>query len=353
MVENQTRELIEQTLEELSEEIRDKELKLAQLREKYISRSGVLPPRTFRDPGWRWTIYMTLGIAYITFIVYYLGIKEAGRGEGFGIPDFLYNVEVQYYGILTFYMIFGMVNIQNHRLKGYQILLLFLGFWCTHWLIYDWSWWAMEIGFGHVDPTIFWTSKFYSPLLIEKPPMWLFLTLAIFGSVMSIYTFSVPKNYSKLLPSIIWLYAVYMNGLVCSMLGLNTPIALAIGLMLIAIAFGLAIYYTYQFMMVKKREKNQKQDSAAPAASASLGKAFVYILIFLVATSYILLATIPLAGFLMGMVAWYVVPLIYMILNTTPFRKLPRKKKIIIGISSLVGIALIMLFLTAAMPYIR
>jgi hypothetical protein len=353
MVKNPTQVPIVPTLEELSEEIRKTENKLSQLRDKYLSRSGVLPPRTFRDSGWRWTIFMTLGIAYITFVVYYLGIKEAGRGEGFGIPDFLYNVEVQYYGILTFYMIFGMINIQNHHLHGYQILLLFIGFWCTHWLIYDWSWWAMEIGFGHVDPAIFWTSKFYSPLLIEKPPMWLFLTLAILGSVMSLYTFSVPKNYTKLVPSIIWLYTVYMNGLVCSMVGLTPSIQLIIGLILITIAFGLAIFNTFQYWKEKKQEKGQKQISVSKGSFGPLRKPYGYILIFLAVFSFIFLATVPLVGFLMGMIVWYIVPLLFMILNAIRFRKLSRKKKIVISVSSVGFLALIMLFLTVAMPYLR
>jgi positive regulator of sigma E activity len=354
MVEKQKLEADQPTLQELSKEIHNAELKLNQLREEYLSRTGVLPSRTFRDIDWRWTIFMTLGIAYITFIVYYLAIKEAGRGEGFGIPDFLYNVEIQYYGVLTFFIIFGIVNIQTHRLRGYQVLVLFLGFWCAHWLLYDWSWWAMEIGFGHVDLDIFWVREFYAPLLIEKPPMWLFLIEAILGAVMSVYTFLVPNNYKKLIPTIIWLYAVYINALVCSMIGLNTPITLSIGLVLIAVAFGLMFYYSLQKLKENKRKKAQTLNSIpAKVAASPLTKPYIYITIFLVAISYVFLVTIPLVGFLLGMVTWYVMPFVYFIVNAIPFQKLSQKKKIVIITSAIGGIVAIMLFLTMIMPMIR
>ena len=342
------------SLEELSKEIRDTELKLKKLREEYLSRAGVLPPRTFQDKDWRWTIYMTLGIAYITFITYFMGIKQSGRGEGFWIPDFLYNAEVQFYGVLTFFVIFAIVIVQKQRLRGYQVLALLIGFWCTHWLLYDWIWWAMEFGFGHESLITFWTTKFYSPLLIEKPPMWLFLVLALFGCGMSAYTFFVPDDYKKLIPSIIWLYAVYMNGLVGAILGLNTPVTLAIGLTLIAIAFGLSIYNT-----VKKVKKVKTRKAEAPNLPADkrnhqpLKKYYVFIFISLVVASYIFSILIPLIGFIIGMITWYVIPLTKFIINATPFQKLSKKKKIVVIVIVIIGIALVGAFLTLAMPILR
>ncbi len=341
------------SLEELSKEIHTAELKLEQLQQEYLSRTGVLPPRTIQDKEWQWTIYMTLGIAYITFITYFLGIKQSGRGEGFWIPDFLYNAEIQFYGVLTMFVIFAVVTVQNRRLRGYQALGLLLGFWCAHWFLYDWIWWAMEFGFGHED-ILFWISEFYSPLLIEKPPMWLFLTLAVFGVGMSVYTFTVPDNYKKLIPTVIWLYAVYMNGLVCAMIGLSTPIALVIGLIFVTLSFSLSIYFA-----VKKVKDstgiNKKTLTSLPdeAPFPILRKYFWYIFILLVLTSYILSIFIPLAGLFVGMLTWYIIPSVKFIINATSFQKLSRTKKFIVIISVIVGISFISLFLTLAMPILR
>ena len=112
-------DIIQPTLEELSKEIHSTERKLKELRDQYLSRTGVLPPRTMQDKDWRWTIYMTLGIAYITFITYFLGIKQSGRGEGFWIPDFLYNAEVQFYGVLSFFIIFALHGGYSARISSY------------------------------------------------------------------------------------------------------------------------------------------------------------------------------------------------------------------------------------------
>ncbi len=327
MVEKLKSESDTSSLEELSVEIRETELKLKKLRSEYLSRMGVLPPLNIKDKSWQWTIYMTFGIAYITFITYFLGIKQSGRGEGFWIPDFLYNAEVQFYGVLSFFIIFVIVNIQDRRLRGYQALALLLGFWCAHWFLYDWMWWAMEFGFGHEDIT-FWASEFYSPLLIEKPPMWLFLTLAVFGVGMSIYTFTVPNNYKKLIPTVIWLYAVYMNGLVCAMIGFNTSIQLAIGLVLVALAFSLSIYNVAKKMRDIKAERRNTPNSIADESNPPLlKKYYLYIFIIMIVASYIFSVFIPVVGFIIGMVTWYIIPLIKFILNATPFQKLSNIEK--------------------------
>jgi hypothetical protein len=269
------------TLDELSKEIQNTELKLKNLRDEYISRSGVLPPRSFGDKNWRWTIYMTLGIAYITFITYFLGIKQSGRGEGFWIPDFL-------------------------------------------------------------------------PLLIAKPPMWLFLTLAVFGVGMSVYTFTVPDNYKKLIPTVIWLYAVYMNGLVCEMLGLSTPIALTIGLVIVAISFTLMIYLSVRKIQKKRQEKKKTHESTVTKRGLWFKKNwFVYTLLFLILSTYVFSVVIPLVGLILGMITWYVIPLLFFIVNATPFQKLSQKKKLLVIIISIVGIGLISVFLTLAMPILR
>jgi uncharacterized membrane protein len=169
-----------------------------------------------------------------------------------------------------------------------------------------------------------------------------------------VYTFTVPDNYKKLIPTVIWLYAVYMNGLVCEMLGLSTPIALTIGLVIVAISFTLMIYLSVRKIQKKRQEKKKTHESTVTKRGLWFKKNwFVYTLLFLILSTYVFSVVIPLVGLILGMITWYVIPLLFFIVNATPFQKLSQKKKLLVIIISIVGIGLISVFLTLAMPILR
>jgi len=70
------------TILELERQIKAIERSLDTLREEYLKRTGQLPPRDIRDFSWKWTIFMVLGFAFISCIVYLLGIAKVGEGLG-------------------------------------------------------------------------------------------------------------------------------------------------------------------------------------------------------------------------------------------------------------------------------
>jgi hypothetical protein len=277
-----------------------------------------------------------------------IGIKKSGINDYSGIPAFLYKADVQYFAILTFFIIFAIINVQQDQLRGYQILLLFLGFWCAHWLIYDWAWWVLEIGFGHVNLSTFWTKPFYSPLLIENPPMWLFLLEAILGAFVSIYTFSIPDNFKKLVPSLIWLYTVYANASVCSLLGLNTLFTLLIGIFLIIVVFSLMLFYTLKKIRTLdlKNIKNQLRLSDWTINPLSFPYFLVFIAFFVL--SYIFSLIEPIIGILLGMIPWYVMPGIYTFVKATRSAKFSRRKQIFTIILIIVIMVILTIFLAVA-----
>ena len=95
---------------ELEREIRDAERSLEELRKEYMKKTGQLPPRDIRDFSWKWTIFMVLGFAFISCIVYLLGIAKVGEGLA-NIPAFFFHTDISYFGILTFYVIIMVLAI--------------------------------------------------------------------------------------------------------------------------------------------------------------------------------------------------------------------------------------------------
>ena len=336
-------------------EIRSIEDKLASLRKVYLARTGELPPRRQRDSDWRWTVFLSLGIAYITFIVYYFGVRQSGIGEGFAIPEFFYDIEVQYFAIFTFFSLVLILNVQQDRIRGYQVFVLFLGFWCAQWFIYDWSWWAMEIGFGHVDLATFWTRSFGAPFLIYHPPMWLFLVESLLGLTVSLYTFTIPHNYKTLAPPLLWLYTIFVNAFICDWIGLGTPITLIIGICLIIIVFGLMGFNIFSKFRGRNKNIGDKDKTMMKSLFSvkkwtldPLGIPMLPINIVLIALSYLFNVLVPEVGLLMGLLSWFCFPGFVFFLNGTRFARLSRVKKILSVIFMIFVIVGLIVFVSVA-----
>nr|MDO8115616.1 hypothetical protein [Candidatus Sigynarchaeota archaeon] len=206
----------------LENDIFDCEHRLEALRKEYMARTGHMPARGMADFSWKWSIFMMLGFAYISMVVYLLGIAKAGRTSGLGIPSLFFSLDVAYFALLTFSALLMVIVIQAKKLAGYQSMALILGFWCAHWLVYDWSWMAYVFGIGSIgDPMSFWSSVFGRDFLVVDPPMWLFLTEAVVGGFVALYTFTFPRRKRELIPPVVWLYAVYANATICVYAGLD------------------------------------------------------------------------------------------------------------------------------------
>ena len=335
----------EMDTQEITEKITIFEQYLTELRQEYLSRTGELPASHSKKRNWKWTIFMTIGFAYISCVVYYFGVRKTGQGEDFGIPEFLYAADVQYFAVLTFFIIFAIVNIQSEYLRGYQILVVLFGFWCMHWLIYDWAWWALDAGFNRLTFPDFWTDTFYSPLLIIDPPMWLFLLESILGAIVSIYTFSIPNNYVKLIPSFLWLYTVYANATVCQIFGLDTPATLVIGIILIIGIFTLIGIYTYRKIKQYQQETSQtiwkklvNSFQRKNWDKEPLAMPFVLLIPIAIGLYYIIMTLNPVLGYLFSMMVWFFFPAIYFFVNTTRYKKFSTK----IQILNIIGVVLLL-----------
>jgi hypothetical protein len=312
---------------ELEQQIHECETRLEQLRKLYRTETGHLPAPTsaLENRSWKWTIFLTLGFAFISAMVYLLGIAKRNASDSMGIPELFYGTDYAYFAILTFYVIFIAVAGFAQRISGHQIWGLILGFWCAHWLIYDWAWWAIDIGFGNHDPTTFWTSLFYSPLLIAYPPMWLFLTEAILGGVMALYTLTVPQNFKQLLPPMVWLYTVYGNASILQeVMGADVTTTLTIGLSLISVAFGVAIYFAWKRWSGRKVPWHEWADKIKLSfhpknlGSDPLSLPWIFIILGMLGLMHLFLVLNPPVGLFLGMLPWYFVPAVYLLYRSLP-----------------------------------
>ena len=336
-------------LDDLAKEIETSELRLETLRNAYAKRTGHPPARSLRDPRWRWTIFMVLGFAFISSMVYLLGIGHYGSNVPSGIPSFFYNTEIAYFAILTFYILIMALVVQNDKISGYQAWGLILGFWCSQILIYDWSWWAMEAGLGLLDPSTFWNTPFGTPFLIPNPPMWLFLTEAILGGVMSLYTFTIPDSFRKLFPPALWLYALYGNASICEALLLPFPAILGIGIALVACAFSAAAIFARQRLRggipawlkdwpAFKQKWHPKNWSADPLALP-----WVVILVGMLVVMHLFLALVPVVGLFIGMLPWFFVPLFFVVWHSSNVQRMTKGKQIGIGIALAAFLAILVI----------
>lgn len=329
-----------ENIESLENEIALAQTRLDELQEIYKQTTGnqYISPASKHQHNW--TRLMMVGFAFISCFIYMFGVRGTGKGE-LPIPDFVFSIDVQYYLVLTFYVLIAILIPQSKSFKGYQLMQLFLGFWCMHWLVYDWWWWAYEMGLGHLDLPAWWNDAFYSPLLMKDPPMWLFLIEALLGSGIGLYTLFVPKCNKHLAPAWIYLYTVYMNASVFLLFGVDNTIILAIGICLLLVAYGLAIYFMIEeksfqklakiikkHLPIKKAkvsdEQEQKQDreeeperkekvhwSDKLLSFDPFKKPWSYVMFVCLVTQHILTATVVGVGLIVSIIPWFVIPILY------------------------------------------
>lgn len=321
----------EMPLEELEKEIWAAEAHLEDLRHAYMKKTGHTPIRSLTDHSWRWTIFMALGFAFISSMVYLLGISKQGSGLDTGIPAFFFETDFAYFAILTFFAILMILMVQTRKINGFQALALFLGYWCAHWLIYDWSWWAIVIGMGLKDMSVFWTTAFGYDLLIVNPQMWFFLTEAIIGATLALYLFTVPKSHKELLPAIIWLFAAYMNAEILQLFGVAHEVIFVMGMAFLSLALGLAAFFTIKRLKIsglphwfseiryRLRFSNWSYDP--------LGVPMIFVMIGMLCLMHLFLVLAPPVGLFFGIIPWLIVPLLFLLLNSANFEKIPKWAK--------------------------
>ncbi|MFX1378616.1 MAG: uL29 family ribosomal protein [Promethearchaeota archaeon] len=334
--------------DELEKQIKILERNLLELRKEYMKKTGQLPARNLGDFNWRWTIFMTLGFAFISSIVYLLGIAKIGISEETGIPSFFFHTDIAYFSILTLYVIVIVLVVQSNKINGYQTIALISGFWCAHWLIYDWSWWALRIGMGTVNLDSFWTSGFGSPIVIPHPPMWMFLLWAILGGIMAFYTFTIPKSYKELLPPTIWLYTGYPNASICAMIGITDNIILIIGIILIIISFSIAAFFTIRRLKGRSSNWDSKKKllrKISKIKDLNLGPLtfpWIFIIIGMLIFMYPFLVLIPVIGLFLGFTSWMLIPLFYVLFKGSSALKYRRAIQIIICLTLVCSLIVIM-----------
>lgn len=331
------------SLTELEKEIWNHEQRLQELRNDYMARTGHMPTRKLNDSSWKWSIFMCLGFAFISMVVYLLGINKVGSDAGMGIPGFFFNTEIAYFAILTFYVVLTVLIIQSKQLSGYQSMTLMLGFWCAHWLIYDWGWYAYEYGVGEIDLSVFWQNLLGTPIFIPDLPFWLFLIIAVLGGLMAFYTFTIPRCRKQLIPPIIWLYTGYFNASICRLMGLSADNILIVGIVLVVIAFGLMGFFIFQRLkrglpewLVNYTKRKWTIDP--------LGLPFVFVIVGMLLLMHLFLTINPTLGLFLGMIPWYFLPTYYIVVHSTGVAKVRRKWKfVIIGILTALFVAFVVL----------
>ncbi len=342
----------EEKIKSVEKEILSTENKLRELKNQYKSLTGHVPLRKLSDHDWKWTIFMVLGFEFISCMVYLLGIRKAGRDLNTGIPSIFFSTDFAYFAILSFYILFMVLVIQPEKLGSIQTISLFLGFWCFHWLIYDWSWWAIQAGFGNIgDPSQFWVTPFGFDALIPDPPMWLFLTEALLGSIMGLYTFTVADSYKKVIPPAIWLFAIYGNAMIGAQIGLSRGMIIFTGIALVVIAFALAGFFTFQkikrndypswlknFNTLKNKLKreNWSLDPLSPPC--------ILIILIMLFLMHLFLVLIPVVGLFLGMIAWYFLPFFIILYHASNAPKYAKNKRLGIIIFLIAFIVILWLF---------
>jgi hypothetical protein len=308
--------------------------------------TGHMPVR-LNDFEWKWTVFMGVGFAYISMIVYLLGIAHRGESSGFGIPSFFFGTDIAYFPILTMYAMLMLTMAQARKLSGLQSMSFILGFWCTHWLFYDWGWYAYLIGIHDIIPdATFWASAFGRNFLVIDPPMWLFLAEAITGVCIGIYAFTFPRRRRHLIPPILWLYGTYFNATILEMAGVSAET-----ISIVATCFLVAVFGSMSFFIGERihsrlpewRSRHWKLPRLKPTLDP-LGFPIAIAMIGLVAMTNIFLVLSPAVGLFFGLIPWYIVPIYYILIRSTGIAKASRVVKIVVvGILSAIFIAFLVI----------
>ncbi|MEX2684454.1 MAG: hypothetical protein Q6373_022980 [Candidatus Sigynarchaeota archaeon] len=329
-------EKISDPARQLEQDIRDQETRLQTLRDEYMKLTGHMPVK-LNDFEWKWSTFMGIGFAWITMIVYLLGIAKAGKGSS-GIPSFFFGLDIEYFGILTMFGLLMVMMPQARKFKGLQTVSYILGFWCSQWLFYDWAWYAYLIGIRSVVPDdAFWWSAFGRDFLIVNPPMWLFLTLAIIGACIGIgYTFTFPRRRRELIPPMLWIIGVYfLPTILHQILGVSACVVLIVSVCIVASVFALIAIFVggrVHRCLPEWRSRWREKRLKLKISLDPLGFPFMIPMVGLVATLHMFLVAFPAAGLFIGLAVWYVVPIYYLLVHSTGIAKKSLAGKIAVAI---------------------
>lgn len=207
------------------------------------------------------------------------------------------------------------------------------------------------IGFGYESLPGFWWERFGYDLLIVRPHMWFFLMEAIIGAGLALYLFTVPKSHTELLPPIIWIYAGYMNAELLQLFGVGEQAIYLVGITFLCVVVGMVIFFTIRRLrrglpswlansIELKNRLHPRNWSINP-----LGVPLVFIMVGALCLMPVFLVLNPAVGLFLGITPWLIVPLLYMLIISSNFAKLPIWGKILIA-GLLVGlVALLMTFM--------
>jgi hypothetical protein len=346
-------------VKDLEADITTEENHLQDLRNEYMKLTGHMPVKKITDFEWKWSVFMGVGFAYITMIYYVLGVDQTGINGGFGIPPFFFGKEIELYAILSMYPLLMVMMSQARKLGGLQSMAYILGFWCMQWLFYDWSYITYHIGV-HAQSTgpEFWNTAFGRDFLIVGPPMWLFLTEAIVGFLIGLYTFTFPRSRRHLIPPILWLYGTYFDPSILKMAGVSTLVIVIVAICFLVAIFGLIGYFLIERIYAMLPVWRSRHDSLAAEGNSKrkwkvtsdpLGFPMVFAMIGLVATMQIFLVISPAVGVFFGFISWYIVPIYYIIIISTGVAKMSRKRKITL-ISILTSLILVFFIVISLLP---
>jgi hypothetical protein len=218
-------------------------------------------------------------------------------------------------------------------------------------LIYDWSWWAIDVGIGETSLIGFWDRIFGSPIFIPQLPMWFFLLISILGGIMAFYTFTIPKTYWELLPPTIWLYAVYPNASICSFIGLREEVILLIGICLAVLSFAIALYYA--FTRLKQEYPRWKIDKSKIKEDLKienwrldpLASPLIYLILTMIALMHLFLLLLPVVGIYFGFISWMLIPLIYVLFKGSSAKRFKKPIQLYFALFIVIFLVAIMLFM--------
>lgn len=142
---------------------------------------------------------------------------------------------IYYLDFLPVWFIFSILWLAG-KLTSFNLAKWLVFFYLGYWLFYDWAWQFIVIV---NNPTEFsWSSPFYFAILIDDPPMWLFLVMAITGFLLSLLLLHVKDKPRNLLPFIAYLGLIYVPGAIGEVVEMASPIfyfITAFGIPLIAL----------------------------------------------------------------------------------------------------------------------
>jgi hypothetical protein len=171
---------------------------------------------------------------------------------------------------------------------------------------------------------------------------------------MSLYTFTIPDSFRKLIPPAIWLYALYGNASVDEAFSLSFPAILGISIALVACAFAAAIIFARQRLRggipawlkdwsTFKQKWHPRNWSADP-----LSLPWVVILLGMLVLMHLFLALVPVVGLFLGMLPWYFVPLFFVVWHSSNVQKMTKRKQVGVAIAL---VALLVVLVIAMVIY--